>query len=123
MTLISTLIDSTTLKPVPPSDERKQFFESTSGMPYDMPLVTNLSETLAISCPSCSQTNSLQWATVEGRGFGQPKFQHQCEHCKMVYTKASMGIKRFAEEVARKRAGETVYISYVPIVRTAGRIN
>jgi transposase-like protein len=120
VTLLSTLIHPTTLKPHPPSDGRKRFFESTSEMPYEMPLVTNNSDTLDLICPFCSRPNHLvKWVIPQGKGFAQPNFSYRCEYCKKVYTKSNMGVRRFAEEVFRKRAGEDIYISYVTIIQIA----
>jgi DNA-directed RNA polymerase subunit RPC12/RpoP len=112
--LLATLIDSNTLKSIPPSDPREKLFETRSGIPYKMPLVTSFHETLNLTCPRCSGNNSsVHWVTLEGQGFAQPNFSYKCEHCKIDFDQANLGIRRFAEEVSRKRAGEHVYISYV----------
>jgi transposase-like protein len=112
LTLLSTLIDPTTLKPIPPSDERERFFESTSGMPYEMPIVTGYSDTVSLRCPYCMQMNYLvKWITPTQQGYAQPNFSYCCEQCNKVFNKENMGIRRFAEEVTCKRAGEKVYIS------------
>ncbi|PVF99605.1 hypothetical protein CPB86DRAFT_282277 [Serendipita vermifera] len=112
LTMLATLIDSETLKPVPPSGPREETFRTISGMPYQMPFVTTSQETFNLTCPRCLGSNSsVHWFTPEGQGFAQPDFSHKCEHCQINFDKANLGIWRFAEEVSRKRAGENVYIS------------
>ncbi|PVF99609.1 hypothetical protein CPB86DRAFT_282534 [Serendipita vermifera] len=111
ITLLATLIDSTTLKPTPASYQREYLFRTSSRMPYEMPLMTFWSEELSLTCPRCLQDNpSVPWITLEGQGFAQPDFSYQCEHCRRIFYKINLGIRRFAE-VSRKRAGENVYIS------------
>ncbi|CAG8633747.1 10604_t:CDS:1 [Acaulospora colombiana] len=117
VTLLATLIDSETLKPIPPSESQESLFITTSGMPYEMPLVTTSQETLSLTCPRCLENNSsVHWVTSSGQGFAQPNFSYKCEHCQVDFSKANIGIRRFSEEISRKRAGENVYISYVMIV-------
>ncbi|PVF99608.1 hypothetical protein CPB86DRAFT_282499 [Serendipita vermifera] len=112
LTLLATLIDSETLKPIPPSDSRDEVFKISSGMAYEMPLITTLQETLSLTCPRCLGNNtSVHWITSEAQGLAQPNFNHKCEHCQVNFDKANLGIRRFAEEITRRRAGEKVYIS------------
>ncbi|PVF99604.1 hypothetical protein CPB86DRAFT_813763 [Serendipita vermifera] len=112
ITLLATLINSTTLKPSTPSYPRRNLFQSVCGMPYDMPLITDWNETLNLTCPRCFGNNHwVRWITPEGQGFAQPNFAYKCEHCQIVFDKTHLGIRRFAEEISHKRAGESVYIS------------
>jgi hypothetical protein len=116
LTLLSNLIDTETLKPIPPSYKRRQFFETASGMSYDMPLVTNSSDTAPVNCPWCLQANHfVTWVNAQQQGFAQPNFSYNCQYCTKNFNKNNIGVRRFADEVSRKRAGETLYISYVMI--------
>lgn len=124
VTLLATLIDSSTLKPIPPSYPREQLFQTTCGMPYEMPVVTDWNETLSLTCPRCLGNNYfVRWITFEGQGFAQPNFAYRCEQCQVVFHRTTLGIRRFADEVSRKRAGENVYISESLLHHHTGRID
>ncbi|KAG8812482.1 hypothetical protein FRC18_002927 [Serendipita sp. 400] len=112
LTLISSLIDPKTLDPLPPSDERQRFFEETTNLPYDMPLITKRSDVFTLDCPFCANTNQLvRWVADGEKGFAQPKFAHTCEICGESFRKSNIGVRRFCEEVTRRRAGDRVFIS------------
>ncbi|KAG8807416.1 hypothetical protein FRC17_004468 [Serendipita sp. 399] len=112
LTLISSLIDPETLDPLPPSDERLASFEQTSKTPYHFSLITDRSETLTLDCPFCAYTNQLvRWVNDDEKGFAQTKFEHKCEKCVLNFTKSNIGVRRFCEEVTRRRKGEQVFIS------------
>jgi hypothetical protein len=112
LSLIASLIDAQTLEPVPPTEERQRFFEQTSFMPYEMPLVTDQSDAVSLDCPFCSTRNHLvRWVTADNKGFAQIDFEHRCESCGRTFKKKSIGIRRFSEEVSRKRAQQRMFIS------------
>ncbi|KAG8809140.1 hypothetical protein FRC17_003598 [Serendipita sp. 399] len=112
LTLISSLIDAETLDPLPPSDERQTFFEQTSKLPYHISLVSDRSDVLTLHCPFCAHPNQLvRWIDDDEKGFAQTKFVHTCEKCRKPITKSKIGIRRFCEEVSRRRTGERVFIS------------
>lgn len=116
LTLIASLIDPTTGEPVPPSAQRETFFETTSGLPFMYSFTTSTSDTVSLPCPCCNTINrGVKWITPEGNtagegaGFAEPNFVHQCEWCSEKFTRTVMGIRKFAEEVTRKRAMRKVY--------------
>jgi hypothetical protein len=112
LTLISSLIDAQTLEPTQPSAERQAFFERTTSLAFAMPLVTGRSDVVSLDCPFCLRKNHLvKWVADGEKGFAQPKFEYNCESCRQIFTKSNIGVRRFAEEVARMRAGQKVYLS------------
>lgn len=81
-----------------------------------MPLVTDLSDVVTLDCPFCLRRNHLvKWVAADKKGFAQPEFTYACESCHQWFTKSNIGIRRFAEEFSRRRAGQKVYISYVKL--------
>ncbi|KAG8785422.1 hypothetical protein FRC16_001948, partial [Serendipita sp. 398] len=112
LTLISSLIDPQTLDPLPPSEKRQLFFEQVSQMSYHMPLATDYSDVLTLNCPFCAHPNpSVRWVADGKSGFAQTKFSHTCEQCGESFNKSNIGVRRFCEEVTRRRTGERVFIS------------
>ncbi|PVG00354.1 hypothetical protein CPB86DRAFT_871885 [Serendipita vermifera] len=110
--LIASLIDPDTLDAYPPSNERKTFFERITKEPFTLPLTTATSDILSLSCPCCDKTaDKVPWATGEEKGFAQPGFIFPCSSCGKEFTKPMMGIRRFADEVTRKRAKRRVYFA------------
>ncbi|KAG8772209.1 hypothetical protein FRC20_002851 [Serendipita sp. 405] len=110
--LISSLIDPQTLDPLPPSEKRQFFFEQVSQMSYHMPMVTDYSDILTLNCPFCAHLNqSVRWVADGESGFAQTKFSHTCEQCGESFNKSNIGVRRFCEEVTRRRTGERVFIS------------
>lgn len=114
LTLVSSLINPQTLEPVPPSPEREAFFKNTTSLRFSAALITEFSDVVTVSCPFCLYKNRLvKWVDANEKGFAQPKFEYTCESCQQVFNKSNIGVKRFAEEFALRRAGKKVYISYV----------
>ncbi|KAG8765202.1 hypothetical protein FRC15_007150, partial [Serendipita sp. 397] len=112
LTLISSLIDPQTLDPLPPSETRQLFFEQVSQMPYHMPMVTDYSDILTLNCPFCAHPNqSVRWVADGESGFAQTNFSHVCDQCGTSFNKSNIGVRRFCEEVTRRRTGERVFIS------------
>ncbi|KAF8509063.1 hypothetical protein BU17DRAFT_56356 [Hysterangium stoloniferum] len=114
LSLISSLIDPQTLIPFTPSAERQEFFECTTSMPFTPPLIMNHSDTLSqpIPCPHCLVPNYLvKLVAADNKGFTQSRFEHLCERCRNPFTKESIGVKRFALELAKKRAGVVIHLS------------
>ncbi|KAG8821508.1 hypothetical protein FRC17_009795 [Serendipita sp. 399] len=115
--LVASLIDPQTLDPLPPTEERKTFFEQISKHSYEMPLITKISDELSLDCPFCGESNEhVRWITDNDdddddkgkKGFAQPNFSHACEKCAKEFTKSNIGVRRFCEEVTKRRP------SYLP---------
>ncbi|KIM29346.1 hypothetical protein M408DRAFT_23112 [Serendipita vermifera MAFF 305830] len=124
LTLISSLIDSQTLEPIPPSKERLTYFETTTSLPFAFPLVTGISDVVSLDCPFCLQKNyQVKWISEEEKGYAQPHFEHTCEPCHEVFKRSDIGIRRFAEEVSRKRTGEKVYLSETLLDPRTGKVD
>jgi hypothetical protein len=110
--LIASLIDPETLDAYPPSTEREDSFAKTVNEPFICPLSTSSSDILSLSCPCCDKTvTKVPWITRDQKGFAQPFFTFTCPDCKNPFTKSMMGIRRFADEVTRKRAKRKVYLA------------
>ncbi|KAG8834460.1 hypothetical protein FRC17_008682 [Serendipita sp. 399] len=108
--LIASLIDPQTLDPLPPLEERRAQFEQITNLPYSMPIVTDRSDVLTLDCPFCVMSNQLvRWIDDDEKGFAQTNFTHICEHCGKSFTKSNIGVRRFCEEVTRRRTGERVF--------------
>ncbi|KAG8768001.1 hypothetical protein FRC15_005345, partial [Serendipita sp. 397] len=121
LTLISSLIDPHTFDPLPPSEEQQRFFEQTARVPWVMPLVTEKSDVLTLTCPFCAYVNHLvPWVADYDRGFAQPKFVHICDRCPRTFNKGQLGVRRFCEEVTRRRTGERVFISETLLTPSTG---
>lgn len=116
ITLVSSLIESQTLDPMTPTLERIEFFEKTSKQPFEFKLVTGHSDVIPtpMPCPMCSHLNHLvTWVAPGEKGFAQPHFAHTCENmaCRKVFTKGSIGVRRFSDEVSLRRTGQPVFLS------------
>ncbi|KAG8820781.1 hypothetical protein FRC17_010054 [Serendipita sp. 399] len=102
--LLSSLINPRTLDPVPPTKERKAYFELNSKHTYDMLLVTDMSDVLTLACPFCTRSNEhVRWITNDDKGFAQTQFVHTCVQCRRDFTKSNIGVRRFCEEVTKRR--------------------
>ncbi|KIM24558.1 hypothetical protein M408DRAFT_27025, partial [Serendipita vermifera MAFF 305830] len=123
--LISSLIDAQTLEALPPSAERRGFFEATTSLPFAPPLVTSFSEVVALDCPFCLQKNhNIRWIAENERAFAQTQFEHQCEWCGGVFNKTNMGVRRFAAEVTWKRTGKwSIYRTETLLDPRTGRVD
>ncbi|KIM24077.1 hypothetical protein M408DRAFT_318915 [Serendipita vermifera MAFF 305830] len=112
LSLIASLIDPVTFEPAVPSYQRESYFETTSGLPflYSQEITTN--GVVSLTCPCCNALNStVPWITTEGKGFGEPNFEHTCEECSRKFTRSMMGVRKFCEEFTRLRAGRRVYFA------------
>jgi hypothetical protein len=114
ITLIASLIDPHTLEPLEPSEERRSFFHSITGIEYSLPMTRNLPSTRKIQCPFCVKRirSSIYYWTAEKTGWAQPNFKSKCLVCNQTFTKENMGIRKFCDELALKRAGEKIFFSY-----------
>jgi hypothetical protein len=113
LTLIASLIDPETLAPLPPSSDREFFFESLSGLPFMYNFTTSKEDTVTLTCPCCDTVhNDVPWIIgAEGgwKGFAEPSFAFECSLCSREFTGEMMGVRKFCEEVTRKRANRKVY--------------
>lgn len=114
ITLVASLIDPQTLAPLEPSEERRNFFESITRTEYTPPVHPDLSSKRIIQCPFCANRNefSIWYWNASGTGWAQPNFKDVCPVCSKTFTKENMGIRKFCDELALKRAGEKIYFSY-----------
>ncbi|KAG8781171.1 hypothetical protein FRC20_009019 [Serendipita sp. 405] len=118
LTLIASLIDSTTFEVALPSAQRESFFESTSGLSFMYSTKTTYSDVVSIPCPCCNTINpTVHWITHEGdeegkgTGFAEPGFVHQCDWCSRKFNRSMMGVRKFCEELTRRRALRKVFFS------------
>ena len=113
VTLIASLIEPKSLEPYEPSQPRVHNFESLAGMPFNHPVETPLSETVSIACPRCLDPPrvSVPWWKSDGTGFAQGGFKVACAVCKKSFTKETMGVKRFCNELALRRSGTSIAFS------------
>ncbi|KAG8896555.1 hypothetical protein FRC01_011726, partial [Tulasnella sp. 417] len=94
-------IDPETLLPLPPSEGRVSAFTSFTGQPFDVPINTTSEETVAVFCPNCYQPNATPWITFKGDGFGQRGYGCICEYCRFMFTRESLGVRRFYEDMEK----------------------
>ncbi|KAG8922086.1 hypothetical protein FRC01_014503, partial [Tulasnella sp. 417] len=92
-------VDQDTLLPHPPSESRVAAFSSLTGQPFDPPANTTSEETVAVFCPSCSQANSIPWITYKGDGYAQRGFACACAHCQFEFTRETLGVRKFFEDM------------------------
>ncbi|KAG8817991.1 hypothetical protein FRC19_010963 [Serendipita sp. 401] len=118
LTLIASLVDPTTLEVALPSAHREAFFESISGLPFMYSLKTTYSDVVSLQCPCCNTINpTVRWITHEGdeegkgTGFAEPDFVHQCDWCSHKFNRSMMGVKKFCEELTRRRARRKVFFA------------
>lgn len=124
LTLVSSLIDVQTLEAFPPSTERQSFWETTTSLPFAPPLVTGFSDVITLDCPLCLQKNhQVKWISDDEKGFAQPGFEYTCDTCHDVFNKSNVGVRRFTEEVTRRRAGEKVYLSETLLEPRTGKVD
>ncbi|PVG00356.1 hypothetical protein CPB86DRAFT_222091 [Serendipita vermifera] len=110
--LIASLIDPETLDAYPPSTEREDYFAKHINDPFICPLITSTSDILSLPCPCCDKmAPKIPWITKDQKGFAQPFFAFTCRSCGKEFTKSMMGIRRFANEVTKKRARRKVHLS------------
>ena len=112
---MASLIEPKTLQPSEPSTERREFFESTTDLPYAPPTGTELSDTIAVRCPCCvaPTRHHVPWWGSEGTGYAQPGFKVSCPECHKTFNKEAMGVRRFSDEVALRRTGSRLSFSFV----------
>jgi hypothetical protein len=114
ITLIASLIDPHTLEPLEPSEERRSFFHSITGVEYSAPVTPDLTLARNIQCPCCVERTrfDLYWWSATGTGWAQPNFKGYCFVCHQTFTKEHMGIRKFCDELALKQAGGKIFFSY-----------
>ncbi|KIM24602.1 hypothetical protein M408DRAFT_26896 [Serendipita vermifera MAFF 305830] len=124
ITLIASLIDPVSLEPTLPSYYREAFFELTSGLQFMYSIHTRTEDVVELTCPRCDAPNArVPWiVSGVGTGFGEAGFTYTCERCEREFTRAMMGVRKFCEEVARRRAGEKVYFAGTLIDGKEGEI-
>ncbi|KAG9039007.1 hypothetical protein FS837_001144 [Tulasnella sp. UAMH 9824] len=94
-------IDSETLLPHPPSEGRVAAFASLTGQPFDCPLNTISDETVPVYCPNCSHSNPIPWITYKGDGFAQRDFACICNNCEFTFTRETLGVRKFYEDMEK----------------------
>ncbi|KAG8933519.1 hypothetical protein FRC01_008602, partial [Tulasnella sp. 417] len=94
-------IDPETLLPHPPSEDRVSAFTSFTGQLFDVPINTTSEDTVAVFCPSCSQPNTTSWVTFKGDGFAQRGYGCICEYCRFMFTRESLGVRKFYEDMEK----------------------
>ncbi|KAG8927127.1 hypothetical protein FRC01_007980 [Tulasnella sp. 417] len=94
-------IDSETLLPHPPSESRVAAFAAFTGQPFDCPLNTTSEETVPVYCPSCSESNVIPWITYKGDGFAQRDFGCSCNNCRFMFTRETLGVRKFYEDMEK----------------------
>ena len=88
-----------------PTDTAISEWESwTDGLPYTVPLLPSLEETMTIPCPLCENQTPIPVLLVaaERKGFGQAEFSQECKDCKGTITHAKIGARRLAEDIASR---------------------
>jgi len=95
LTLVASLAEPETLQPSEPSIERREFFESTTGMPYVPPTNVQLSDTITVRCPCCVSPTQhhVPWWNSEGTGYAQPGFKVSCAECHKTFKKRLWGLE------------------------------
>ena len=118
MALIASLIHPRTLEPLPPSDQRREFFRMFTNTEYSPPVTPDLDSTRNIQCPFCVKQNcfNTRFWTESGTGWAQPNFREVCPVCYRAFTKENMGIRKFCDELALKRARRRIFFSYEGVV-------
>jgi hypothetical protein len=114
ITLIAFLLDPHTLEPLEPSEERRSFFHYVTGIEYTPPVTPDLTLARNIQCPFCvkrTEFSTYYWNATE-TGWAQPNFKGECLVCHQTFTKENMGIRKFCDELALKRAGGKIFFSY-----------
>jgi hypothetical protein len=114
ITLIASLIDPHALEPLEPSGERRSFFHSITGIGYSPPVTPDLTSVRNIQCPICvrhTRLSTYYWNATR-TGWAQPNFKSYCYVCDQTFTKENMGIRKFCDELASKRAGRRIFFSY-----------
>ncbi|KAG8926326.1 hypothetical protein FRC01_009006 [Tulasnella sp. 417] len=94
-------IDSETLLSHPPSESRVAAFAAFTGQPFDCPLNTTSEETVHVYCPSCSESNAIPWITYKGDGFAQRGFGCSCNNCQFMFTRETLGVRKFYEDMEK----------------------
>lgn len=114
ITLVASLIDPHTLEPFEPSEERRAFFQSATNTEYSPPVIPDLDFAHTMRCPLCVDRTelSIRYWNVTGTGWAQPNFKVTCPVCYQAFTKETMGIRKFCDELALKRAGGRIFFSY-----------
>lgn len=113
VSLVSSLIDPTTLTPYPPSEERSQYWATETNLPFGPPLVTSQNETTQILCPWCAKREpyTVPWWTQSETGYAQAKFTHKCTVTKRDFKREQMGIRRLCDEVTQRKHLKPVFFS------------
>jgi len=121
ITLIASLIDPHTLDPAQPSDERRRFFELITATEYSPPMAPDFNSARNIQCPYCAKQTgfSTRYWNASGTGWAQPNFKGICPICYKEFMKENMGIRKFCDELALKRAGGRIFFSYEGVVPTS----
>ncbi|KIM29343.1 hypothetical protein M408DRAFT_328974 [Serendipita vermifera MAFF 305830] len=95
-----------------------------TSLPFASPLVTEFSDVVPMDCPLCLEKNDqVKWISDDEKGRAQASFEHTCESCHQVFKRSHIGIRRFAEEVARKRTGQKVYLSETLLDPQTGKVD
>ncbi|KAG8779145.1 hypothetical protein FRC12_024619 [Ceratobasidium sp. 428] len=97
-----------------PSLQQVEEWELATQQPYVLPLITNLEDTVDLTCPMCgNQDLHAPWLTKPvctdtgdlaiGAGYAQNGFKVVCQSCQGAVTKQAMQAERFARDFVRVR--------------------
>jgi hypothetical protein len=113
VTLVASLIEPKSLEPYEPSQHRVHNFESLAAIPFNHAIEISLPETVSILCPRCQDPSTVNtpWWRSDGTGFAQAGFKEACGHCNKSFTKETIGVRRFCEELALRRSGTPIAFS------------
>ena len=115
LTLVASLIEPKSLEPYAPSNSRLDNFQSLAGpgVPFHNPFQFSPAETIAISCPRCQDPPpvGVPWWSSDGTGFAQDGFKAACARCHRSFTKETIGVRRFCDELALRISGSSIAFS------------
>ncbi|KAG8895757.1 hypothetical protein FRB99_000362, partial [Tulasnella sp. 403] len=96
-------IDPETLLPYTPTERRASTFTSFTGQPFEPPIVTLSTDTVAIFCPNCAFPNNIPWIEPYGFGYAQREFTIKCQRpeCQMYFTRETLGVRKFYEDMEK----------------------
>ena len=121
--LVASLINPHSLEPLQPSSARRSFFHSVTGITYSPPVLFDPDSVRAanVRCPFCVNLTEIRtdYWTASGTGWAQPNFKGACPVCHRDFTKEVLGIRKFCDDLAWKRAGGTIFFSYEAVVPTS----
>jgi hypothetical protein len=89
------------------SNEQIEFLEAATGEAFQLPLLTEGSETFEIVCPTCHHSFKASWMAASSDGLGS-NLLTGCMRCSILITDDAIGMAQVLSDIDRATCGDGI---------------